>query len=189
MIKIEIWASGSGSNAENLCNYFHNHPSIQVASIMTNNPKAGVVERANRLQKDVQIVSLEDIKSGAYLETMLEREIDLIVLAGYLKLVPEAYVKAFDQRIINVHPALLPKYGGKGMYGERVHKAVLEAKEAETGISIHLVNQRYDEGRVLAQFSLAIEPSENLESLQAKIHSLEHTYLPVVVEQYLLNQL
>lgn len=187
MIALEIWASGSGSNAERMHEYFSGHPHIRIAGFMTNNPSAGVIQRAERLGIPCRVIPIEQMRDGSYLADLQQRGINGIVLAGYLKLVPEDFLHAFPDRIINVHPALLPHYGGKNMYGDRVHRAVLEAGEHTTGITIHLVNERYDEGRILAQFSTSIDQGETLESLLPKIRSLEHTHFPVVVEDHFLN--
>ena len=188
MIELEIWASGSGSNAERMVQHFTRHPRIRIAGFMTNNPGAGVIQRAQRLGVDCRVVSMEHMRDGSYLSDVLDRGIDGIVLAGYLKLVPLDFLEAFPDRILNVHPALLPHYGGKNMYGDRVHRAVLAAGESQTGITVHLVNERYDEGRILAQFSTAIDEGETLETLLPKIHELEHAHYPVVVENYFLNE-
>ena len=187
MINLQIWASGSGSNAENICQHFKEHPRIAVHSIMTNNPNAGVIQRAARLGILLNLVEMDTINSGEYLQKLDEEDIDIIVLAGYLKLVPQAYVQKFEGRMINLHPALLPKYGGKGMYGHHVHEAVIGAAEQRSGITIHLVNEQFDEGEVLAQFSTPLENAETVESLEAKIHALEQRYFPSVIEDYGLS--
>lgn len=187
MRKVEIWASGSGSNAEQLVAYFNNHSSIQVSLIRCNKSNAGVVERAKRLGIPCEIMSMEQLNGGTVLSEMLSAGTDFVVLAGFLKLIPPSIVQQFQNRIINVHPALLPAYGGKDMYGNNVHQAVLAAKEPSTGISIHLVNEKFDEGRVLAQFSTAIDLDETLESLLVKIRRLEHKFFPIIVEDYILN--
>lgn len=188
MIKIEIWASGSGSNAERLIEYFKDHPSIEVAGIMTNSVVAGVIERATRLNVPYRIVSVEELNNGNYLATLRTEKIDYIILAGFLKLVPSEIVSAYENRIINVHPSLLPKYGGKNMYGNNVHIAVLQAGDSTTGITIHLVNEKFDDGRILAQFSTAVDPQETLESLLPKIRRLEHKFFPIMVEDFILTQ-
>ncbi len=188
MIKIEIWASGSGSNAEKLVEYFRNHPKIQVQRIVSNIPNAGVLDRAKRLNIEHESVNSTSMKDGSYLKRLIDNQIDYIVLAGYLSLVPLNIVKHFENRIFNIHPSLLPKYGGKGMYGIHVHRAVLEARETLSGISIHLVNEEFDKGRLLAQFTVAIDKSDSIESLLPRIHRLEHKYYALVIEDYILNQ-
>ncbi|MFY0643356.1 MAG: phosphoribosylglycinamide formyltransferase [Bacteroidia bacterium] len=187
MTKIEIWASGSGSNAEELFEYFKNHPEIEVSGFMTNNPSAKVIERAERLSCPIALVPMSKMKNGEYLNELKDKGVDYIILAGYLKLVSTDIVQNFSNRIINVHPSLLPKYGGKGMYGHHVHNAVLEAHEKQTGISIHLVNNEFDKGRILAQFTTGIEKDESIETLLPKIQRLEHKFFPMVVEDYILS--
>lgn len=188
MISIEIWASGSGSNAERIVDYFRTHPDISVTGIMTTNPRAGVLERAARLGVEARIISNEALKDGSYLDDLKRRKIDYIILAGFLKLVPQEIVHAYEDRMINVHPSLLPKYGGKNMYGHHVHEAVLAAGEESTGITIHLVNDEFDKGRILAQFSVALKPTDGMEEVQHKIHRLEHAFFPLIIEDYILNQ-
>lgn len=188
MNRIEIWASGSGSNAEVISTYFKDHPLIKVDRIMTTNPNAGVLKRAKRLGIDSAVIELSALKNGSYLTSLLDRGIDHIILAGFLKLVPSDIVEKFENRIINIHPALLPKYGGKNMYGANVHKAVIENHEKESGITIHLVNEHFDEGRILAQIHCKVESSDTVESLSGRIHRLEHRYFPIVIEDYILNQ-
>ena len=188
MTKIEIWASGSGSNAEQLFNHFKQHNSIEVIGFMTNNPNAKVIQRAERLDCPIEVVPMEPMRNGHYLNRLKEKQVDYIVLAGYLKLVSEDIVNYYSDRIINVHPSLLPQYGGKGMYGHHVHLAVLQANEKQTGISIHLVNKEFDKGRMLAQFTTVINPNETLESLLPKIQRLEHKFFPIMVEDYITSQ-
>jgi len=183
MIKLEIWASGNGSNAERLINHFSEHEAIEIVSIATDNPNAGVIQRAERLNIPYYIQTKEMRLSTDY-AVDLRKKVDGIILAGYLKLVKPSIIQAFENRIINIHPSLLPKYGGKGMFGTNVHKAVLQNAEKETGLTIHLVNEHFDEGEILAQFSMKINKEETLESLQHKIHLLEFEHFPQVVEEY-----
>jgi len=186
--KIAIFASGSGTNAENIINYFSTRDDlkIKVALIVCNNPKAYVLERAKKLNVPRMLISKDDFyetdKIVAYLQSL---KIDLIVLAGFLWLIPANLLRAFSDKIINLHPALLPEYGGKGMYGMRVHQAVLEAGDKETGISIHYVNEKYDEGKIIAQYKCSIEKGDNPKSIAEKVHQLEHQYFPVVIERIL----
>lgn len=186
MKKIAVFASGSGSNAEALVHFFKDRKDARVAMIVCNNPQAGVVERAHRLRIPLVMVSkrvMYDDQSLLY--TLKQEGIDALVLAGFLWLVPAYLIQAYPARIVNLHPALLPAYGGKGMYGKRVHEAVIAAGEKESGISIHLVNEHYDEGQLLAQFRTPIAAGETAESLAEKIHQLEHQHFPETVANWL----
>lgn len=186
MKQIAIFASGSGSNAENLVKFFKNHPSISVSIILTNNKKAKVLDRAERLGVKSVVFNRADFsKSDVVLNTYL-KEIDYVVLAGFLWMVPESLVRAFPNRIINIHPALLPKYGGKGMYGMHVHNAVVSNKEQESGITIHYVNEHYDEGEVIFQAKTQVLSTDTPEDVAGKIHELEYEYFPKIVEQEIL---
>jgi len=182
MKRIVLFASGSGSNVENIVNYFRNKGRNDLAfEVFTNNPSAGVIERAERLAIPYTVFNKEEFKAPSFL-TKIENA-DLIVLAGFLWLIPMYMVKAFPNRMINIHPALLPSYGGKGMYGDKVHKAVIANKEKQSGISIHYVNEKYDEGLILLQAKCMIEVEDTAESLAAKIHDLEYCYFPIIIEQ------
>lgn len=186
MKNIAIFASGNGSNAEQISKYFFNNPTGKVKLILTNNPKAGVIERAEKLG----IVSVIFDRDTFYfseeiVDTLKENNINLVVLAGFLWLIPENILKAFKGKIINIHPALLPKYGGKGMYGSYVHEAVITAGEKKSGISIHFVNEKYDEGQVIFQAEVEIEKGETPESLALKIHELEYEHFPLIIEKIL----
>lgn len=183
MCNIAIFASGSGSNAENIAKYFMQSPKVNIALIATENPNAYVLERAKRLQIPTYQFSMEDLKKGSVLIKLIEMKIDFIVLAGFLKMVPSEMVLHFNNRIINIHPALLPKYGGKGMYGDRVHKAVIAAGEKESGITIHYVNEHYDEGDVIFQASCEVLPTDTPETLAQRVHRLEWEYYPKVIER------
>ena len=186
MKKIAILASGAGTNAENIAQYFSQNDRIKVALIVSNNPKAGVLERAARLGIPSEVVLKADWASGESVVALLRRyEIDFIVLAGFLCMVPDALLRAFPDRIVNIHPALLPKFGGKGMYGMRVHEAVVAAGEAESGITIHYINEHYDEGTVIFQASCPVLPSDTPEEVAAKVHRLEYAYYPKVIEELL----
>lgn len=187
MINAAIFASGEGTNAENLFNYFANDPRIRIKLVVTNRDDAGVIARAEKHKKNVQIVSKAALEN--YTDKLIEflkvEKIDLIILAGFLLKIPEAFIKAFPNKIINIHPALLPAYGGKGMYGMNVHKAVIAAKETESGISIHYVNEEYDKGEIIIQERVKIEDSDTPESLAKKIQQLEFEHLPKAVERFL----
>lgn len=183
---ITILASGNGSNAENLANYFRNHPEIDVRLIVSNKPDAFVLQRAERLGIPHKVFSPADWKHSENIQQILDAyQTDYIVLAGYLLLIPAWLCERYPNRIINIHPALLPAYGGKGMYGSRVHEAVVQAGERVSGISIHYVNACYDEGEIIFQAQCALSANETPESLAAKIHQLEYLHFPKVVEQVL----
>ena len=189
MKNIAIFASGSGTNAENLIRFFRTSQFGKVRIVLSNRPDAGVLDRAQSLEVESFVFTREQFyNSEEVLNLLFERDINYIVLAGFLWLVPDNLLLPFDNKIVNIHPALLPKYGGKGMYGSRVHRAVIEAGESESGITIHHVNQEYDEGDIIFQASCKIEPGETPDSLAEKIHELEYTYFPAVVES-LLNKL
>ncbi len=184
-INIAIFASGSGTNAENIANYFEDHERVQVHEVLSNNPSAFVLQRAENLGIPSSSFNKEEFMSERFLERL--EKTDFIILAGFLWLVPGYLVEAFPERIINIHPALLPKYGGKGMYGSRVHEAVIEAKEKESGITIHLVNQEYDKGKVLFQTKCEVGKNDTPDTLAKKIHALEYEFFPKVIEEYILD--
>jgi phosphoribosylglycinamide formyltransferase 1 len=189
MKKIAILASGSGTNAENLIHYFRTKPVGRVEIVLSNRPRAGVIQRAKSLSVETVVFNREQFYEGAEIVDFLkEREIDMVVLAGFLWLVPSGLIDAFEGRIINIHPALLPKYGGRGMYGSRVHQAVVESGDAESGITIHYVNRQYDEGGIIFQAICEVREGDTPEDLAASIHELEYEHFPRVVEQ-LLDQL
>ncbi len=183
---IAIFASGTGSNAEILINYFHFNPRINVSCVITNNPNAQVLERAKRLKVKTFVVSNSDmLLNGKIHSIFVQEDINFIVLAGYMKLIPSWIIERFKNRVINIHPALLPKFGGKGMYGNHVHEAVIAAGEKESGITIHLVNNEYDKGRILFQATCSVSPDDTPEILAAKIHRLEHRFYPIEIESYI----
>ncbi|WP_128547981.1 phosphoribosylglycinamide formyltransferase [Larkinella soli] len=189
MKRIALFASGSGSNAEKIAEYFADRPEVEISLILTNNPKAGVIERARRLHIPVLVFDRTTFYGSERIVRLLRKqEIDLVVLAGFMWLIPEALVRAFPNRMLNIHPALLPKYGGKGMYGHFVHEAVVSAGEAESGITIHFVNERYDEGAVVFQTACPLDPTDTPEDVARKVQVLEHRYFPEIVEK-VLNQL
>jgi len=188
--KIAIFASGSGTNAENIIKWFNNKTYLaEVAFVVTNNPKAGVINRCKRLSIPVFVINNVDFENGKSLINFLKKnEIDWIVLAGFLRKINPNLIDEFADRIINVHPALLPNYGGKGMYGHFVHEAVIKAKEKESGITIHFVNQNYDEGAIFFQAKCILADGETADTLAAKIHSLEQAHFPKVLEQLLRKE-
>lgn len=188
MKNIAIFASGNGSNAEQISKYFLNKPTGNVKLILTNNPKAGVIERAEKLGIVSVIFDRDTFYfSDEIVDTLKENNIEMVVLAGFLWLIPENILKAFEGKIINIHPALLPKYGGKGMYGNRVHEAIIAAGEKKSGITIHFVNEKYDDGQIIFQAEVNIEKGETPESLAQKIHQLEYEHFPKIVEKVLLE--
>tara|TARA_B110000444_G_C18710822_1_gene533595 strand:- start:293 stop:871 length:579 start_codon:yes stop_codon:yes gene_type:complete len=182
--KIVIFASGSGSNAENICNYFAKSSNVEVVLICTNNSNAFIVKRANKLNIPVYIFSKNELNNFVDLhEKLLSIDVDVVVLAGFLLKLPSKMVNSYPNRIINIHPSLLPKYGGKGMYGSNIHKAVIKNKERESGISIHFVNKNYDEGEIILQKKCAVSKHETVDSLIQKIHKLEHICYPKTIEK------
>ena len=186
--KLAIFASGSGSNAENICNYFANSSDIEVVLMCTNKRDAYIVKRAEKLDIPVVFISKSELNNFDNLHKKLQSvKVDIIILAGFLLKLPAIMIEYYPNRILNIHPSLLPKYGGKGMYGNKVHKAVLENKETESGISIHFVNQNYDEGKIILQEKCVISEDETLETLTEKIHQLEHNYFPIAIEKTLKN--
>lgn len=183
--RIVIFASGSGSNAESIVKYFENKP-VEVVLFLTNNPEAGIIKRGKRLGIPTLVFDKKSFsQSDKVVEILKSLAIDLVVLGGFLWLIPENLIKAFPDRIVNIHPALLPKFGGKGMWGHHVHEAVVANKETESGITIHLVNEHYDEGRVLFQKSTPILASDSPEEVAAKVLKIEHEYFPMALEEYL----
>ena len=185
MTNVAIFASGEGTNAENLFHYFKNDTRIKIKLVLTNSDTAGVIAKAETHKKTVQLISKTSLNeySTQIIEFLKAENINLIVLAGFLLKIPADFVKAFPNQIINIHPSLLPKYGGKGMFGANVHKAVVENKENESGITIHYVNEEYDKGAFILQEKCLIDDNETVESLQQKIRKLELEYLPKAIEK------
>ena len=183
--RIAIFASGSGSNAEAIIHYFENK-NVEVSLLLTNHAEAGIIKRGRKLGVPILVFDRKTYTDSDFIVELLQKqEVDLVVLAGFLWLVPLNLLSAFPNRILNIHPALLPKFGGKGMWGHHVHEAVVAAGEKESGITIHLVNEKYDEGRVLFQKSIALEPTDKPEEVAAKVLQLEHAFYPKVIEEYL----
>lgn len=188
-IRLAIFASGAGSNALNILRHFENNAHIEVAFLMTNRKESPLVLAAKKIAAPILVFDNEHVSDGEFLmDVCAEHKVDYVILAGYLRLIPKEFILNFKEKIINIHPSLLPDFGGKGMYGDNVHLAVLAAKAKNSGISIHFVDENFDEGRMLAQFYCQIEEEETLPSLKKKIQYLEHTYFPVVIEQTILNQ-
>lgn len=185
MKKIVVFASGSGTNAENIIGYFNKKKSAAVVAVFSNNENAKVLERAKKWNVPAVVFSKEEFTTPFVLQKLQSFEPDLIVLAGFLLKFPQNIINAFPNQIINIHPALLPKYGGKGMYGMKVHQSVLENKELETGISIHFVNEHYDEGNIIVQKTISIANCETAEAIAEKIHELEQQFFPEIIERLL----
>lgn len=189
MTKIAIFASGSGSNAENIIRFFENDPEICIQTVFSNVPDAYVLERAKNLNVPTVVFNREELKNPeGVVRKLRELETDFIVLAGFLWLVPPAVTSAFPNRIINIHPALLPKYGGKGMYGMKVHEAVIGAGERQSGITIHYVNEQYDKGDIIFQASCDVTPEDTPETLAEKVHALEYEHFPETIRRIVKNK-
>ncbi len=187
MKHIAIFASGKGSNARAIINYFQNHASVKVALIVTNNPEAEVVKIAHSQKIISAVVSKKFLNDEKEMPRLLDaQKIDFIVLAGFLQLVPSYLLNRYSQRMVNIHPALLPKFGGQGMYGIKVHEAVLAAGEKETGITIHYVNEKYDQGEIILQKKLKIAPGDTPQTLSPKVLALEHKWYPKTIEKLLV---
>lgn len=186
MQQLAIFASGTGSNARKIIEYFSGHPSIQVSLVVSNRKTAPVLEMAAGFGIKTLVLQRKEFYETENILADLAN-IDLLVLAGFLWLIPDYLVKAFPQQIVNIHPALLPQYGGKGMYGMNVHRAVSAAQETESGMTIHYVNEHYDEGQIIFQARCAINPSEEAEAIAKKVLKLEHQHFAPVIEQLLLK--
>jgi phosphoribosylglycinamide formyltransferase-1 len=186
--KIAIFASGEGTNAQNIIEYFRGSEKVKIALIVSNNAGAKVLEKAKNANIPALLVNRNMFyESDSVINTLKNAGIDLVVLAGFLWMIPGNLVKAFPDKIVNIHPALLPKFGGKGMYGMNVHKAVIAAGEKESGISIHFVNEHYDEGKIISQHTCLVEKYDTPETLAERIHRLEHENFPKVIEKLLSN--
>lgn len=186
MKNIAIFASGSGSNAENIANYFAGSTYAQVSLIVANNPNAYVLERAKKLNiESLTVTKAEFMEADTLIKELHNRNIDFIVLAGFLLLVPQKFIEAYPGRIVNIHPALLPKHGGKGMYGDRVHQAVVVAGDTESGITIHLIDGDYDKGTTFFQATCPVLPTDTPDDVAAKVHALEYEHFPHVIEEIL----
>jgi phosphoribosylglycinamide formyltransferase-1 len=189
MKRISVFASGSGTNTSNLIQYFKHSSIAEISVVVTNNDKAGVIDRVIQQGVDCIIQPLKTLEdTEQLLKDLQNRKIDFIVLAGFLKLIPREMIVAYPNKILNIHPALLPKYGGKGMYGMRVHEAVVRDGEKESGITIHVVNEKYDEGQIIFQDKVFVNKEDTPEILANKIHELEYKQFPRVVEEYIKNQ-
>lgn len=183
MKQLAIFASGSGSNAENLVRYFEEHKTIRISIVVSDRKQAFVFERMKNLGIPSYYMSRDDFDNGSVLKLLREKQIDFIVLAGFLKLVPLDIIHAYPQKIVNIHPALLPAFGGKGMYGKYVHEAVVNAGETQTGITIHYVNENFDEGEIIAKYETSISKDDTPETVASKIHDLEMKYFPGIIDK------
>lgn len=183
MKNLAIFASGSGSNAERIAEYFLDSEDVNIKLILCNNPQAGVIQRAERLNIPLVLFDRAQFKSDYVVNTLKENGIDWVILAGFLWLIPKNLVEAFPNKIINIHPALLPKFGGKGMYGHFVHEAVVANKETESGITIHYVNEHYDEGGIIFQASYPVLPTDTHADVAKKGQVLEHKHFPEVIDK------
>lgn len=185
-INLALFASGAGSNAKKIIEYFKNHPCIDVSLIVCNNPNAGVLKIAEENHIEALLIKKDRFfKGDAYVPQLQKHKTNFIILAGFLWKIPDSIIQSYPEKIINIHPALLPNYGGKGMYGAHVHKAVIENKEAESGITIHLVDEEYDHGRHLFQARCVVAEADLPETLAEKIHVLEHMHFAPVIEKYI----
>lgn len=185
--KIAIFASGSGTNAENICKYFEGSKRVSVVLLFSNNKKAGVLKKVYSFDLDCVVFSKKEMNCSSLIEDHLSKHsVDLIVLAGFLLKLPQKIVSLYENKIINVHPSLLPKYGGRGMFGLNVHKTVLKNKEAESGVTFHFVNEKYDEGKIIHQEKCVVSKGETVDSLQQKINLLEMEFYPKIIKQLLI---
>lgn len=187
MKNIAIFASGSGSNAQNIAEYFSGSDKVNITIILTNNNDAGVIKRAEKLNIPCYIFNREAYKSGKVLSILTENDINFVVLAGFLWLIPKQFIEAFPNKIINLHPALLPKFGGKGMFGHHVHEAVIKSGVKESGITIHYVNEAYDEGAIIFQEKYAIDRDDSAMDIASKGQLIEHEYFPKIIEGIVLG--
>ena len=185
MKRISVFVSGNGTNLQRIAEYFANNPDVEIVNVVCNNPQAYAIERAKNLHIPVRLINRKEFNSLEFTEEMASLKLDLIVLAGFLWKVPASLIQAYPRKIVNIHPALLPNYGGKGFYGEHVHEAVVAAKEPFSGITIHYVNEVYDSGEIILQAYVTLSEDETPDSLAAKIHKLEQAYFPVTIQQLL----
>ena len=184
-VRLAILGSGNGTNAQRICEYFAGSSTIEVACIIYNRREAYIAQRAANLGIEARYFNKRDFEGTAVLDYLRQKEADYVILAGFLLLVPDNLLQAFPNRIINIHPALLPKYGGKGMYGHHVHEAVIANHESESGITIHVVDNHYDRGTTLFQARCTVTPDDTPDTLADKIHLLEQEHFPVVIESYI----
>ena len=187
--RIAIFASGSGTNAEAIIKYFKDHPLIKIELVLTNNSNALVLERAKKFAVPAKVFNREEFSSDVVVSWLREYGVTHIVLAGFLWLIPASLLKSYPNEIINIHPALLPKFGGKGMYGMKIHELIRSLNETETGITIHLINDKYDEGPILYQGRCEVASTDTPKDIANKVHQMEHANYPLVIEQWILGKL
>ena len=183
--KIIIFASGSGTNAENIINYYKVNTEVEIIMVFTNNPNAGVIDRISSMKIPTKIFDKVELNNGTLKYQIELLNPDLIVLAGFLLKIPLDLIRTFNGKIINIHPALLPKHGGKGMYGDRVHQSVKEARDLQTGITIHNVNENYDQGSIIFQTKVEIKSQDSIKEIAKKVKKLEHEHYPKVINKIL----
>lgn len=183
--KIILFASGSGTNVENIIKYFYDNIHVEIVGVFTNNPKAGVIDRVDQMKIPLNIFNKLELNNGELVKQICLLTPDLIVLAGFLLKIPLDFTKIFSKKIINIHPSLLPKHGGKGMYGDRVHQSVKKARDKETGISIHYVNEHYDEGSIIFQAKVRVLEQDSIRMIAHKVHRLEYKYYPEIIQKLL----
>jgi len=183
--KIIIFASGTGTNAENIINYYKVNTEVEIIMVFTNNPNAGVIDRISSMKIPTKIFDKVELNNGTLKQQIEILNPDLIVLAGFLLKIPLDIIRTFNGKIINIHPALLPKHGGKGMYGDRVHQSVKEARDFQTGITIHNVNENYDQGSIIYQTKVEIKSQDSIEEIAKKVKKLEHEHYPKVINKIL----
>ena len=188
MKRLSIFVSGNGTNLQRIAEYFANNPNVEIVNVVCNNPKAYAIERAKNLGIPVKMITKATFNTPEFAKEMEDLDLDLIVLAGFLWKIPESLIQAYPHHIVNIHPALLPKYGGKGFYGEHVHEAVVAAKEDFSGITIHYVDEIYDNGEIILQAYVPLSEKETPDTLAAKIHQLEQAYFPITIEQLLFRR-
>ncbi len=186
--RIVLFASGSGTNVENIIKYFKNNHQVKVINVFTNNPKAGVIERVRPFKIPVNVFDKVQLNSGVLCKQIKLLNPDLIVLAGFLLKIPLAFINTFTFKIVNIHPSLLPNHGGKGMYGDRVHQSVKDAGDRETGISIHYVNENYDEGSIIFQSKVEVGDQDSFEDIANRVHQLEYKHYPEVIQKILFTK-
>ena len=187
MKRLSIFVSGNGTNLQRIAEYFAGAPDVEIVNVVCNNPKAYAIERAKKLGIPVRMITKQEFNSPEFTEEMAALDLDLIVLAGFLWKIPTTMIQVYPHHIVNIHPALLPKYGGKGFYGEHVHEAVVAAKEQFSGITIHYVDEIYDNGEIILQAYVPLHENETPDPLAAKIHLLEQAYYPVTIDQILMH--
>ena len=185
--RIIFFASGSGTNVANIIKYFNGNDKVEVALTLTNNPNSGVIKRVKKIKKPCIVFSKHELEDKSLLKKIVSINPDLIILAGFLLKIPANFVNAFPKKIINIHPALLPKFGGRGMYGNRVHQSVKDSGEKKTGITIHFVNEFFDQGTIIFQASVPIEDNDTVEDIANKVHKLEYAHYPKIIDQLLFS--